>query len=391
MSIILLDPRTINRIAAGEVIECPASVVKELVENSIDAKATTISITIECGGRNLILVSDNGIGIKKEDVEIAFIRHATSKLPDGDLSRVKSLGFRGEGLTSIAAVSKVKMISRSQGSDTAWLIVFEGGEKTQELIPDALSCGTYIEVRDLFFAIPNRLKFLKSEKAEVQSIVDMVNKLAMVNHNIMFSLFVDGKQIFKYLKQQSNIDRLSEIKGLGPEFCKNSLPVNVSEGMITLVGYIGLPTLSRGKSSLVYTFVNGRPVYDSLLIGAIRYAYSDFIEKDKYPIVVLYLDMPCDQVDANVHPNKSEVRFQDKKLIYKIVVNAIKDVLSTNMHMKLKSIDNVTNDPFMQDNVVKAEYLKKFMVMFLLNFLNILTHNDVYLTVVMDKYVLLVI
>ncbi|KJV63293.1 MULTISPECIES: DNA mismatch repair endonuclease MutL [Ehrlichia] len=352
MSIILLDPRTINRIAAGEVIECPASVVKELVENSIDAKATVISITIERGGRNLIIVSDDGIGIKKENMEIAFARHATSKLPDGDLSKVRSLGFRGEGLTSIAAVSKVKMVSKHQDSDTAWLMVFEGGEKTQELTPDALSCGTYIEVRDLFFATPNRLKFLKTEKAEIQSIIDMINKLAMVNHGIMFSLFVDNKQIFKYLKQQSNIDRLSEIKALGVEFYKNSLPVvSVEEKGIQLSGYIGSPTLSRSKSSLIYTFVNGRPIYDNLLIGAVRYAYSDFIEKDKYPVVVLHLDIPCDQVDANVHPNKSEVRFQDKKLVYRTVVNAIKEALSVNINMKLKSIGKLENDHFIQNNV----------------------------------------
>ncbi|QGR02296.1 DNA mismatch repair endonuclease MutL [Ehrlichia ruminantium] len=355
MSIILLDPRTINRIAAGEVIECPASVVKELVENSIDAKATTISVTIERGGRNLILVSDDGVGIRKEDMEIAFVRHATSKLPDGDLTRVKSLGFRGEGLTSIAAVGKVKMISRSHDSDTAWSIIIEGGEKVQELIPNALSCGTYIEVRDLFFATPNRLKFLKTEKAEVQSIIDMVNKLAMVNHSIIFSLYVDGKQILKYLKQQSEIDRLAEIKILGMEFYKNSLPVHLVENMITLTGYIGLPTLSRGKSSLIYTFVNGRPIYDNMLIGAVRYAYSDFIEKDKYPIVVLYINMPCDQVDTNVHPNKSEVRFQDKRLIYKVVVNAIKNALAIKISHKLRSISNLGNDPFIRDNITKVK------------------------------------
>ena len=294
MSIILLDPRTINRIAAGEVIECPASVVKELVENSIDANATTIDVAIERGGRNLIVVSDNGIGIKKEDIEIAFARHATSKLPDGDLAKVKSLGFRGEGLTSIAAVAKVKMISKYQDSDTAWLIVFEGGDKTQELTPDSLSGGTYMEVRDMFFATPNRLKFLKTEKAEVHSIIDMINKLAMVNHGIMFSLSVDNKQLLKYVRQQSNIDRLAEIKALGIEFCKNSLPISVKEEQIELSGYIGSPTLSRSKASLIYTFVNGRPVYDSLLIGEVRYAYSDFIERDKYPVVVLYLNIPCE-------------------------------------------------------------------------------------------------
>ena len=205
------------------------------------------------------------------------------------------------------------MISRFQDANTAWLIEIEGGKKVQELIPNALSCGTYIEVVLRFiFATPNRLKFLKTEKAEIQSIVDMVNKLAMVNHNIIFSLCVDGKQIFKYVKQKSEIDRLSEIKILGMEFYKNSLPVHLVENMITLTGYVGIPTLSRSKSSLIYTFVNGRPIYDNMLIGAVRYAYSDFIEKDKYPIVVLYIDVPCDQVDINVHPNKSEVRFQDK-------------------------------------------------------------------------------
>ncbi|CAH57931.1 DNA mismatch repair endonuclease MutL [Ehrlichia ruminantium] len=357
MSIVLLDSRTINRIAAGEVIECPASVVKELVENSIDAKATTVSITIERGGRNLILVCDDGIGIKKEDMEIAFVRHATSKLPDGDLTKVKSLGFRGEGLTSIAAVSKVKMVSRCQGSDTAWSIEIEGGEKVQELIPNPLSCGTYIEVRDLFFATPNRLKFLKTEKAEVQSIIDMVNKLAMVNHDIKFSLCVDGKQVFKYLKQQSEIDRLAEIKILGTGFYENSLPVHFVESMIALTGYIGIPTMSRGKSSLIYTFVNGRPIYDNMLVGAVRYAYSDFIERDKYPIVVLYINMPYDQVDTNVHPNKSEVRFQDKRLIYKVVVNAIKNALAVKMNNKFRSDNNFSEDPFEKDNIAKVKNL----------------------------------
>ncbi|GAT78092.1 DNA mismatch repair protein, partial [Ehrlichia ruminantium] len=223
------------------------------------------------------------------------------------------------------------------------------------MIPNPLSCGTYIEVRDLFFATPNRLKFLKTEKAEVQSIIDIVNKLAMVNHDIKFSLCVDGKQVFKYLKQQSEIDRLAEIKILGMGFYENSLPVHFVENMITLTGCVGIPTLSRGKSSLIYTFVNGRPIYDNMLVGAVRYAYSDFIEREKYPIVVLYINMPYDQVDTNVHPNKSEVRFQDKRLIYKVVVNAIKNALAVKMNNKFRFDHNFSDDPFVKDNIAKVK------------------------------------
>ncbi|MBC6686341.1 DNA mismatch repair endonuclease MutL [Wolbachia pipientis] len=325
MAIILLDTKTINRIAAGEVIERPASVVKELVENAIDAGSLEIEIKIESGGRNLITVIDDGNGVEKNDLELAFMRHATSKLSDSELIEIKHLGFRGEALPSIAAVSRIKLSSKASGASEAWSISYEGGEKIGELTPYSLSQGTYIEVRDLFFATPNRLKFLKTERAETQSIVDIVNNLAMINYHIGFTLASGNKKLLKYAKQTSLFSRLCEIE---EEFQGNALEVNEEEDGIKLIGHICKPTVNRGKSTQIYTFVNGRPIKDNLLIGAIRYAYHDFISSDRYPFAVLHLEVPYDQVDVNVHPNKSEVRFQNKKLIYEIVTRGLIKALS---------------------------------------------------------------
>ncbi|KAB2977919.1 MULTISPECIES: DNA mismatch repair endonuclease MutL [unclassified Wolbachia] len=326
MAIILLDTKTINRIAAGEVIERPASVVKELVENAIDAGSSEIEIKIESGGRNLITVTDDGNGIEKEDLELAFMRHATSKLSDSELIEIKHLGFRGEALPSIAAVSRMKLSSKASGAKEAWSISYEGGEKIGEVIPCSLLQGTYIEVRDLFFATPNRLKFLKTERAETQSIVEIVNNLAMINYNIGFTLTSSNKKLLKYAKQTSFFNRLCETE---EEFQSNSLEVKEEEDGIKLTGHICKPTISRGNSTQIYTFVNGRPIKDNLLVGAIRYAYQDFIPTGKYPFAVLQLEIPYDQVDVNVHPNKSEVRFQNKRLIYEIVRRGIIKALST--------------------------------------------------------------
>ncbi|UPA55016.1 DNA mismatch repair endonuclease MutL [Wolbachia pipientis] len=326
MAIILLDKKTINRIAAGEVIERPASVVKELVENAIDAGSSEIEIKIESGGRNLITVTDNGNGIEKEDLELAFMRHATSKLSDSELIEIKHLGFRGEALPSIAAVSRMNLSSKASGAKEAWSISYEGGEKIGEVIPCSLLQGTYIEVRDLFFATPNRLKFLKTERAETQSIVEIVNNLAMINYNIGFTLTSSNKKLLKYAKQTSFFNRLCETE---EEFQSNSLEVKEEEDGIKLTGHICKPTISRGNSTQIYTFVNGRPIKDNLLVGAIRYAYQDFIPTGKYPFAVLQLEIPYDQVDVNVHPNKSEVRFQNKRLIYEIVRRGIIKALST--------------------------------------------------------------
>ncbi|KAG8240537.1 MAG: DNA mismatch repair endonuclease MutL [Wolbachia endosymbiont of Homalodisca vitripennis] len=326
MAIILLDTKTINRIAAGEVIERPASVVKELVENAIDAGSSEIEIKIESGGRNLITVTDNGNGIEKNDLELAFMRHATSKLSDSELIEIRHLGFRGEALPSIAAVSRMNLSSKASGAKEAWSISYEGGEKIRDITPCSLVQGTYIEVRDLFFATPNRLKFLKTERAETQAIVDIVNNLAIINYSIGFNLTSGNKNLLKYAKQTSFFNRLCETE---EEFQSNSLEVKEEEDGIKLRGHICKPTVNRGKSDMIYTFVNGRPIKDNLLVGAIRYAYHDFIPNNRYPFAVLHLEVPYDQVDVNVHPNKSEVRFQNKRLIYEIVRRGIIKTLST--------------------------------------------------------------
>ncbi|OJH31583.1 DNA mismatch repair protein MutL [Wolbachia endosymbiont of Armadillidium vulgare] len=326
MAIILLDMKTINRIAAGEVVERPASVVKELVENAIDAGSSEIEIKIESGGRNLITVMDNGSGIEKNNLKLAFTRHATSKLSDSELIEIKYLGFRGEALPSIAAVSRIKLSSKANGADEAWSISYEGGEKIGEVTPCSLLKGTHIEVRDLFFVTPNRLKFLKTERAETQNIIDIVNNLAMINYSIGFTLTSENKKLLKYAKHASLFSRLCEVE---KEFQDNSLEINEEEDGIKLTGHICRPTVNRGKSDMVHTFVNGRPIKDNLLVGAIRYAYHDFIPSDRYPFAALHLEIPYDQVDVNVHPNKSEVRFQNKRLMYEIVRRGLIKILST--------------------------------------------------------------
>src|SRR6266576_2452451 len=351
MAIMLLDTKTINRIAAGEVIERPASVVKELVENAIDAGSLEIEIKIESGGRNLIIVTDDGNGVEKNDLELAFMRHATSKLSDSELIEIKHLGFRGEALPSIAAVSRMNLSSKASGAKEAWSIRYEGGEKIREITPCSLLQGTYIEVRDLFFATPNRLKFLKTERAETQSIVDIVNNLAMINYSIGFTLTSGNKKLLKYAKQTSFFNRLCETE---EEFQSNSLEVKEEEEGIKLAGHICKPTISRGNSTQIYTFVNGRPIKDNLLIGAVRYAYHDFIPSDRYPFAALHLEIPYDQVDVNVHPNKSEVRFQNKKLIYELVTRGLIKALSRRIGTFLahdQKMDSTLPDPFDKPNV----------------------------------------
>ncbi len=278
----------------------------------------------------------NGNGIEKDDLELAFMRHATSKLSDSELIEIKHLGFRGEALPSIAAVSRMKLSSKASGADEAWSISYEGGEKIGEITPCSLLQGTYIEIRDLFFATPNRLKFLKTERAETQAIVDIVNNLAMINYSIGFTLTSGNKKFLKYVKQTSLFNRLCETE---EEFQSNSLEVKEEEEGIKLKGHICKPNVNRGNSTQIYTFVNGRPIKDNLLVGAIRYAYHDFIPNNRYPFAVLHLEVPYDQVDVNVHPNKSEVRFQNKRLIYEIVRRGLIKALS--MRIGISSVSDI--------------------------------------------------
>lgn len=351
MPIVLLNSQVINKIAAGEVVYCPASVVKELVENSIDAGAKSINVQVDKGGRNFISVCDDGCGIPCDEMETAFLCHATSKLNGCDLENVRTMGFRGEGLTSIAAVSRVKMVSKHMDADKAWSITFEGGEKTKNLSPGVLSCGTHVEVRDLFFATPTRLKFLRTEKAEIQNIVDLLNRLAIINYTIAFSLNIVDRQVFKYSSQEVLVERLREMKAFGDGFIEQSLDIDNTLDYARIRGHISLPTFNRSKPGMTYTFVNNRPIHSPLILGAVKAAYSGLIPKDRHPIVVLSLEVPHSSVDVNVHPSKQEVRFQDKRLIYKAVFDALSKALSCNVYSRFTQNDSPEGlDHFAVDN-----------------------------------------
>lgn len=329
MKIRKLEPHLINQIAAGEVIERPASAIKELVENSLDAKATSIVIQLREGGRSLIAITDNGSGMSREDLELAVERHATSKLPLNDLFNIQTLGFRGEALPSIASISRLHLTSRQQEAEEAWLLKVEGGEK-RSLIPASHPPGTHIEVKDLFYATPARLKFLKSPSTELSHAIEFLNRLAMSHFHVEFKLLADQRIVFTYKPCQSLQERLAQV--MGNDFFQNSLPLEMNRGEINLKGFISLPTLNRANGTHQYLFVNGRPVKDKILQGAIRAAYQDFLASDRYPLLALFLSMPGEDVDVNVHPAKTEVRFRDSGLIRATIVGALKQTLADASH-----------------------------------------------------------
>lgn len=328
-----LPDTLINQIAAGEVIERPAAVVKELVENSIDASATAIDVTLRDGGRSYISVADNGIGMSPYDLQLCIARHATSKLPDDDLIHIGSLGFRGEALPSIGAVSRLRITARTQGKD-AHQITVEGGE-TFNLAPASHDFGTTIEVRDLFYATPARLKFLKTPRTEAKHAKDVITRLAMAYPDISFRLTHEGKTTLNLPAYSGDLfeirlNRLANI--MGREFHENALKVEAERDSVSLNGYAGLPTLNRGNAQHQYLFVNGRPVKDKLLNGAVRGAYADFLARDRHPLLCLFLDLPPEDVDVNVHPAKSEVRFRDAQLVRGLIVSALRTALNEAGH-----------------------------------------------------------
>jgi DNA mismatch repair protein MutL len=334
MTIRLLPSTTVNRIAAGEVVERPASAIKELVENSIDAGAKRIDVIIRDGGRTFLSVSDDGSGMSAEDLSLAVERHATSKLPNDDLENIRTLGFRGEALPSIGSVSRMTMTSRVQDSESAWMISLEGGEKS-EPIPAALSHGTTIEVRDLFYATPARLKFLKSPKTENAHALDAIKRLAMAHPDIAFTVGDTARTMLKLPQAQGDflsarLDRLDAI--MGNAFAANALPIDAEREGIHLSGHIGLPTLNRGNAALQFLFVNGRPVKDKLLFGAVRGAYRDFLAHSRHPLLALFIDIPSDSLDVNVHPAKTEVRFKDAGLVRGLIVSALRHALAEAGH-----------------------------------------------------------
>lgn len=313
----------VNQIAAGEVIERPAAALKELVENAIDAGSSNIEVTIEDGGKSLIVVRDDGHGMSAEDLEAALDRHATSKLPDDDLLNIKHMGFRGEALPSIGAVSRLKISTRDQGKD-AWEISVAGGKKS-EISPSSHPKGTQVEIRDLFYATPARLKFMKSERAEYMAVKDVLTRLSMGFPQISFKLIHDGKEKMNHHAVLDSQSRLASI--LGKEFGENSMQIEAEREDIKLSGFASLPTLHRGTAQYQYLFVNGRPVQDKLLKGCIRGAYADVLARDRHPIVALFLNVPATQVDMNVHPAKTEVRFRDPGIVRGLIVSALKHAL----------------------------------------------------------------
>lgn len=314
----------INQIAAGEVVERPSAAVKELVENSIDAKASAIDVDLYEGGKSRIVISDNGHGMSAQELEAALDRHATSKLPDDDLLHIEHLGFRGEALASIAAVAKVNIQTHDQQSDEAWEISCNGGKK-EAVRPCSHPKGTRIEICDLFYATPARLKFLKTERAEYGAIKDTLTRLAMAYPSIAFSLSHNGARKLNLAAVLDTGSRLSSL--LGREFGENSLILEAEREGIKLSGYAGLPTYHRGTSQYQYLFVNGRAVKDRLLHGCVRAAYADVLHRDRHPVVALFLELPPSEVDVNVHPAKAEVRFRDAQLIRGLIISSLKNAI----------------------------------------------------------------
>ena len=336
MTIRRLPPETVNRIAAGEVVERPASAVKELVENAIDAGASRIEVQADQGGLTRILVVDDGGGLTREELAIAVERHATSKLAPGedgtwDLLRIGTLGFRGEALPSIGSVARLTLTARARGSADAYALAVEGGAVGEaHPAPFAGPHGARVEVRDLFFATPARLKFMKSERAESMAIAEEVKRQAMAHEAVAVSLDLDGRRVLRLPAEAEGpggrLRRLHAV--LGGEFQDNALLIDQTRDGVRLTGYAGLPTYSRGNAAHQHLFVNGRPVRDRLLQGALRAAYADYLARDRHPTAALYVELDPVEVDINVHPAKAEVRFRDPSLVRGLIVGALRHALA---------------------------------------------------------------
>jgi len=337
-----LPADAVNRIAAGEVVERPAAAVKELVENALDAGATQIDIAIEAGGLTRLTVQDNGCGMSAEDVLVALERHATSKLSVDDagyvdLLNIHTMGFRGEALPSIGSVSRMQITSRAPGEDACDVLVDAGkivGPKPAAWTGHGES-GTRINVSDLFYATPARLKFMKSERAETMAVTDACRRLAMSRADVGFSLESNGRSVFRYRAetgdpQAARLARLGAI--MGRDFRENAIAIEAERDGVTISGFAGLPTLSRGNAQKQFLFVNGRPVKDRLLNGVIRAAYADFLARDRHPLAALFVELDPEYVDVNVHPAKTEVRFRDAGNVRGLLIGALRHALAAAGH-----------------------------------------------------------
>jgi DNA mismatch repair protein MutL len=324
-----LPEQVVNRIAAGEVVERPASVVKELVENAIDAGASRIDIFTDGGGRRRIGITDDGGGMTAADLALAVDRHATSKLDDEDLLHIRTLGFRGEALPSIGAVAKLGITTRHAGEPHAWSLSVEGGEKSS-IMPAALGHGTRVEVSDLFYATPARLKFLKTDRTEAEAIREVVRRLAMARPDVAFSLSGEERAPVTWAAAlpgaAGRLTRLGDI--LGSDFRTSAIEVRAEREGVVVEGFAAAPSLTRANALGQYLFVNGRPVRDKLILGAVRAAYSDYLPRDRHPVVALFVTLAPQEVDANVHPAKTEVRFRNAGLVRALIVHALKEGLA---------------------------------------------------------------
>ncbi len=342
-----LDDAAINRIAAGEVVERPASSVKELVENALDAKAARVEISIADGGKTLIRVTDNGVGMTPDDLPLALSRHATSKIDGSDLLNIHSFGFRGEALPSLGAVGRLTIRSRTVDGEGAEVTV--AGGVHDPVRPSALTAGTVVELRDLFYATPARLKFLRTDRAEMQAISDVIKRLAMAEPFVTFILtdVSQGKSRVTFRADAETGDMFEGLHArlrsvLGKDFADNALPIDALREDVHLTGYAALPTYSRGSALQQFLFVNGRPVRDKVLIGAVRGAYMDTLSRDRHPAACLFIDLDPTRVDVNVHPAKSEVRFRDPGAVRGLIVSALRAALANAGHRASTTVANAT-------------------------------------------------
>jgi len=325
MPIRLLPPQLINQIAAGEVVERPASVVKELVENSFDAQASLVEVDIEMGGLRLIRIRDDGLGIGKEELPLALSRHATSKIASlDDLERVSSMGFRGEALPSISSVARLDLTSRTNGSDVAWRILADGTENAYEIFPASHPYGTCVEIRDLFYNTPARRKFLRSEKTEFSHIETLIKRMALSRFEMGFLLRHNQREVLSLKPAKTKAEREARVASLcGETFLDNALAVDFESTGLRLSGWVGLPTFSRSQADMQFFYVNGRLVRDKLVTHAVRQAYQDVMYHGRQPVYVLYLDLDPALVDVNAHPAKLEVRFRDGRLVHDFLFRAL--------------------------------------------------------------------
>ena len=347
MAVRRLDPVLIDRIAAGEVVERPASATKELIENALDAGATMIEVVIANGGRSLIRVTDNGIGMGPDDLALCIERHATSKLPDGNLFSIDTLGFRGEALPSIGSVARLTIKSRRADDQQAMMIVVDGGA-VAPLRPVAFNTGTQVEVADLFYATPARLKFLKTDRAEATAIADLVKRIALAHPHVHFALAGDQVPLLDYPASKNadadvaRQERVTQV--LGKSFIQNAVPLEAHYQDVGLTGFAGLATAHRPNAAGLYLYVNGRPVRDRLILGAVKGAYTDLLPAGRHPAGVLFLEVPPQLVDVNVHPAKSEVRFRDSGSVRAVVVGTIKRALGEAGHRASATVGTRTLD-----------------------------------------------